>query len=212
MVVQEKIANIVIAGAGGQGNLFASKVLAQAAVNRGLEAKIAETYGVAQRGGSVHSQVRFGKGEFGPLIPAHNADAILGLEPLEALRLALDYACESTVVITNSHATAPMQSKVNPRSYPGIDAIAKHLESLQTRGFYHLDAYSLAQDLDDARVMNMVMVGALLKTDVSLLTLDDVNEAVETLAPRQAVAKNIAALAMGFERVQAHGSKQTVNE
>ncbi len=155
MVVQEKTTNIVIAGAGGQGNLFASKVLAQAAVNKGLEVKIAETYGVAQRGGSVHSQVRFGVGEFGPLIPAHRADAILGLEPLEAIRLALKYVCPATVIVTNTHAVAPVQGKANTLPYPSLDATAGYFRQLQVRDFFLLDAYELAQVLSWRKCLAM---------------------------------------------------------
>ncbi len=203
MVLQEKITNIVIAGAGGQGNLFASKVLAQAAMNKGLEVKIAETYGVAMRGGSVHSQIRFGVGEFGPLIPAHGADAIIGLEPLEALRLALDYACTATVIVTNTHAIAPVQGKGNTLPYPGLEALAKFFRDLQVRDSFLLNANKLAQDLGDARAANMVMVGALLGSEAIPLSLDEIITAVENLSPAGVVEKNTMALRKGFDCTQA---------
>lgn len=199
MVLQEKITNIVIAGAGGQGNLFASRVLAQAAMKKGLEAKVAETYGVAQRGGSVHSQVRFGTGDFGPLVPAHHADAILGLEPLEALRLALDYVCPSTVIITNTHAVAPVQGKANALPYPTRDSLAEYFQAIRARDIFMLDAALLAQDLSDAKVLNMIMVGGLIGSGAVPLSLQEVNEAVGVLSSSEVLQKNMAALRMGFD-------------
>lgn len=207
MVLQEKTTNIVIAGAGGQGNLFASKVLAQAAMNKGLEVKIAETYGVAMRGGSVHSQIRFGGGAFGPLIPAHRADAILGLEPLEAVRLALEYVCPSTVIVTNTHAVAPVQGKGNALPYPSLEAMAKYFQDMRARDFFALDAYSLAQELGDAKTSNMIMVGALIGSEAIPLSLGEINEAVGALSPGKVVQKNIAALRKGFDFIHTRQTK-----
>jgi len=177
MVVQEKITNIVIAGAGGQGNLFASRVLAQAAMQQGLEVKVAESYGVSQRGGSVHSQVRFGLGDFGPLIPAHHADVILGLEPLEALR----------------HAIVPVQGKENVLPYPSRDALAGHFDAIRVRQVFLLDAIALAQEGGDARILNMIMVGALIGSGAVPLSLDEVDAAVQTLLPGEALPKKLGA-------------------
>jgi indolepyruvate ferredoxin oxidoreductase beta subunit len=209
MVLQEKITNIVIAGAGGQGNLFASKVLAQAAMNKGLEVKIAETYGVAMRGGSVHSQVRFGVGEFGPLIPAHSADAIIGLEPLEALRLALDYVCPATIIVTNTRAIAPVQGKASALPYPGLEAMAKFFRDLQPGDFFMLDANALAQELGDAKISNMIMVGALIGSEAIPLSLDEINTAVENLSPARALMMNANALRKGFDFTRARQKDTT---
>jgi len=203
MVLQEKITNIVIAGAGGQGNLFASRVIAQAAMHKGLEVKVAESYGVAQRGGSVHSQVRFGLGDFGPLIPAHHADVILGLEPLEALRLALDYVCPATVIVTNTHAVAPVQGKANALPYPNRDDLAECFKDIQARHVFMLDAAALIQELSDVRTLNMIMVGGLIGSDAIPLSLDEVNEAVSTLLSGEALQNNIAALKKGFDCTRA---------
>jgi len=203
MVVQEKITNIVIAGAGGQGNLFASRVLAQAAMQKGLEVKVAESYGVAQRGGSVHSQVRFGPGEFGPLIPAHQADAILGLEPLEALRLALAYVGPSTVIVTTTHAVAPVQGKANELPYPSRDSLVEYFQDIRARQVFLLDTAPLIQELGGARALNMIMVGGLIGSDAIPLSLNEVNEAAAELLPGEAVQKNIAALKKGFDCARA---------
>ncbi len=202
MVLQEKTTNIVIAGAGGQGNLFASKVLAQTAMKKGLEVKVAETYGVAQRGGSVHSHVRFGTGNFGPLVPAHRADAILGLEPLEALRQALVYVCPSTVVITSTHAIAPVQGKTDNVPYPTNDSLADYFHSIGARDLFLVDAAALARDSNNALAMNMIMVGGLIGSDAIPLSLNDVIDAVGMLSAGAALENNITALKKGFDCTQ----------
>src|SRR5665811_1291684 len=79
--------DIIIAGVGGQGNVLASQIYAAAAVEAGLKVAVGETYGAAQRGGSVVSHLRISEDcKYGPLIPRGRAEAIVGLEPLEALR------------------------------------------------------------------------------------------------------------------------------
>jgi len=176
-------------------------VLAQAAMNNDLEVKVAETYGVAQRGGSVHSQVRFGAGDFGPLIPAHHADAILGLEPLEALRLALDYACSSTVIVTNTHAVAPMQARASALPYPTQGSLAEYFQDIRVKEVFLLNAAALARDFSDAKAVNMIMVGGLIGTGALPLSLDDVSEAAGTLSPSAVLQKNLAALRQGFDQI-----------
>ena len=78
--------NCLLAGVGGQGTVLASKLIAQSAMNRGLNARTAETIGMAQRGGCVVSHVRVGEKIHSPLIPQHKADLIIGFEPAEAVR------------------------------------------------------------------------------------------------------------------------------
>ena len=84
----QKTVNVLMAGVGGQGVLIASEALALAALAAGLEAKQSEVHGVAQRGGSVVSHVRFGASVYSPLIPCGEVDVLYAMERLEALRYA----------------------------------------------------------------------------------------------------------------------------
>lgn len=78
--------NILIVGVGGQGTILASKVVAGVALSKGLDIKVSEIHGMAQRGGSVVTQVRYGKEVFAPTITEGTADVLLAFEKLEALR------------------------------------------------------------------------------------------------------------------------------
>lgn len=84
--MSEKTTSVIITGVGGQGTLVAAGILSEAAVRSGLEVKSSEVHGMAQRGGSVLSQVRFGARVHSPLTPEGTADYLLALEELEALR------------------------------------------------------------------------------------------------------------------------------
>ena len=84
--------NLVISGVGGQGNVLIGGLIGQALVNEGYLVTIGETYGVSQRGGPVMSHIRISRErEYGPIIPLGAGDAVLGLEPLETLRVLVDY-------------------------------------------------------------------------------------------------------------------------
>ncbi len=119
--------DLVIAGVGGQGSLFASKVVAQAAFHEGLSVRVAETFGVAQRGGSVYSQVRIGYEVCGPLIPKGRCELILGLEPIEALRRANEYLSPGGNVVLNSHVQAPLETKMGRQPHLDLPTILQEL-------------------------------------------------------------------------------------
>ena len=93
--------NIVLCGVGGQGTVLASKLLAAAAMDRGLPVKTAETIGMAQRGGSVISHVRLGEGAASPLIGKGKADLIIAFEPAEAVRQLAYLRPAGTVVVSD---------------------------------------------------------------------------------------------------------------
>ena len=92
------IKNVIIAGVGGQGTIFAGKILGTMAYQTGLHVKISEIHGMSQRGGSVVTQVRFGKHVYAPLAQAGEVDVLIALEELEALRYA-SYLKENGILL-----------------------------------------------------------------------------------------------------------------
>ena len=101
------VTNILIVGVGGQGTLLTSRILAQAAINMGHDVKVSEIHGMAQRGGSVVTQVRYGDQVYAPIIQKGTADILLAFEKLEAARL-LDYLRPNGQLIVNDEQIDPL--------------------------------------------------------------------------------------------------------
>ena len=102
-----KITNILIGGVGGQGILLASEILSDVALEAGLDVKKSEVHGMAQRGGSVVCNVRFGEKVYSPLIKKGEADVILSFEPIESIRWT-EYASKDCSVYSNTQQIYPM--------------------------------------------------------------------------------------------------------
>lgn len=148
--------NIVICGVGGQGIILASNVLCYTAFLEGFDVKKSEVHGMAQRGGSVITHVRFGKKVFSPLIEQGTADFILAFEKLEALRY-MEYLKKNGLVIVNDRQIPPMSVLVGGASYP------EHIENkLKKFGKTHfVDAAKIALELGNIRTVNIVLLGVL---------------------------------------------------
>jgi len=153
--------NIVIAGVGGQGNILAANVLADAAVQEGMFATIGETYGASQRGGPVTSQVRLSaEREYGPLIPANRAHVLVGLEPIETARVVPFLASAQTAVLMNDRPVYPVAVLVGDSEYPAVKELVMKIESLVAK-VWCFAATDLAKEAGNAKAMNMTMIGAL---------------------------------------------------
>ncbi|HPZ64910.1 MAG TPA: indolepyruvate oxidoreductase subunit beta, partial [Bacillota bacterium] len=109
--------DLLIAGAGGQGTILASKIISRVALAQDLEVKTAETHGMAQRGGSVVTHVRIGSRVYSPLIPLGDADFLLSFEQLEALRW-LPYLSSRGTVITADLVMEPLPVLTGREEYP----------------------------------------------------------------------------------------------
>ncbi len=151
------ITNIALVGVGGQGILLASEVLSRAAMLAGRDVKKSEVHGMAQRGGSVVSQIRFGDRIFSPIIPEGETNVLVGFEYLESLRYA-DALAPDGLALINDQIITPVTVSSGQQPWP--DDLEMRLE----RAFPNrrvIDALSLARDLGNLRAVNMVMAGAL---------------------------------------------------
>lgn len=145
--------NVILAGVGGQGVILASELLAMAAVHVGHDTKQTEVHGIAQRGGSVHSHVRFGGTVYSPLIKPGEADVLIATEKLEGLRFA-HYVREGGVIVMNSYELPPIG--VGDR-YPH-----EAIDFLRGKGFRVIafNATERATALGNPRVSNVMLLGA----------------------------------------------------
>ncbi|MBF0327899.1 MAG: indolepyruvate oxidoreductase subunit beta [Nitrospirae bacterium] len=148
--------NILFSGVGGQGIILASRLVAKCAFNAGIMVKESELHGMAQRGGSVVSHVRYGDEVNSPLIPAGHADVLVAMEELEGLRYT-HFLKEGGKVILNLRKIPP--PNINP-STPYPDDAPARLASMGF-GVVTLDAMAIAKDCGTPKAENIVLVGAL---------------------------------------------------
>ena len=151
-----EIFNIVIAGVGGQGVLMASKVLAESALASGMDVKQNEVHGMAQRGGSVTAQLRYGDKVYSPLIEPGRADIQVAFEMMEAVRY-LPYLHKKSIVVVNTQKILPPAVATGQTSYP--ENVLAHITALGIKVVL-VDAFDLAREVGEVRTANVVMVGA----------------------------------------------------
>ena len=126
--------NIVITGVGGQGNVMASRVLANMLVRRGYKVTIGETFGMSQRGGSVMSHIRVSRtAVWSPQIPKGRADLIVAIEPLEAIRVLLDYGNPEVKVLVNMRPIYPVGVITGESDYPSEEKIREAVGALSAK-------------------------------------------------------------------------------
>jgi len=149
--------SVILAGVGGQGVLLISGLLAQTAIAAGYDAKQTEIHGVSQRGGSVYSHVRFGPQVYSPLVMPGQADVVLGVEKLEALRFAT-YVKPGGLIIVNEHEIIPLSAGTAAGNYPH-----QTVDYLKDKGLrvINIPATKLAAELGNVRVANIILLGAL---------------------------------------------------
>jgi indolepyruvate ferredoxin oxidoreductase beta subunit len=191
--------DLIVAGVGGQGSLFASKVIAQAAFQQGVSVRVAETYGVAQRGGSVYSQIRLGYDVCGPMIPKGSCRLILGLEPIEAMRRAADYLAPGGDVLLNSWVNEPLETKMGRQPQLDVATIRQQLSRLEAGTVLQIDAFEIASQSGGPATMNVVMLGALLSVPGFPLSYGSMQKGIETSGKKQYLESNLISLARGFE-------------
>ena len=190
--------DIILAGVGGQGILSIAFVIDNAALKEGLSFKQAEVHGMAQRGGAVQSHLRLSSGQiFSDLIPRGEADILLSVEPLEALRY-FDYLSPEGIVVTSS------SPYVNIPDYPDLEAILAKIRNVEKRVI--VDSEKLAKEAGSSRAQNMVMLGA--ASPFLVLKRESLVEFIRVLfQPRgeKIVEINLKAFELGSEAAKKSG-------
>ncbi len=148
--------SIILAGVGGQGIILAGDIISLVAMGKGCDVKKSEVHGMAQRGGSVITTVRFGEKVYSPIIGPKMADIIVGMEKLEGLR-NIDYLKENGVIVLNDYRFDPIPVSSGEMNYPE-DVIERIKRIAKT---YIVNAKDIAVNLGNIRIMNIIMIGAL---------------------------------------------------
>ena len=155
--METKVTNIIISGVGGQGIILAGRILAKCALDSGFDVKANELHGMAQRGGSVLSHIRFGRKVNSPLIPEGEADFLVAMEELESLRYERLLKPGASIILNTRKI---MPAGVEEKDYP------KDIqEQLKKSGFIVLpiDAQGIAKQAGSIKVENVVLMGLLSK-------------------------------------------------
>lgn len=155
--MSEQTTSIVLAGVGGQGILLACEIAANAAIEAGFDVKTNEVHGMAQRGGSVIGQIRYGQKVNSPLILEGTANVLAGLEQTEALRYA-HYLAPGGLAVVSAQRILPVTVSSGQATYP--DDVPQRLAQAFDRLVY-LQADKLALSLGNVRCANVVLLGAM---------------------------------------------------
>jgi indolepyruvate ferredoxin oxidoreductase beta subunit len=183
--------NIILCGVGGQGTVLASRLISSAAMARGIPVLSAETIGMAQRGGSVFSHLRMGEGLYSPMIAKGEADLILAFEPGEAVRL-LPFLKPDGQMVVSSRPVMPVTAALSDTGYRAEDML-EYLEG-RVSSLTVVDAEKALREVGSPKVLNLILLGAALKSGALGLEESDLKDAVRRLIPEKFHELNFRAL------------------
>ncbi len=146
--------NVMVVGVGGQGTLLTSRIIGKTALNAGFDVKLSEVHGMAQRGGSVVTFVRFGENVSEPVVEEGDADILISFERLEALRYA-HFLKKDGIIIVNDCRIDPMTVVIGASKYP--ENIIETLN--ENHKVYTIDGLAIAKELGNSKVLNSVVLG-----------------------------------------------------
>jgi len=190
--------NVIVTGVGGQGNVLVTQFMGRALVRAGYHVTIGETYGASQRGGAVMSHLRISRqAQYGPLIPSGQANVILGLEPVETLRVLAQYGNPAVTVITNSRPVYPLAVAIGAARYPTVEEIMSTLEELSASAWL-INATDIAVELGAPILANIVMVGALVGAGVVPLRPEEIEQEFQESLSDDRLELNLKAFRRGL--------------
>lgn len=184
--------NVMVVGVGGQGTLLTSRIIGKVALNEGYDVKLSEVHGMAQRGGSVVTFVRFGKEVCEPVIEEGEADILIAFERLEAMRYA-HYLKKNGVIIVNDCRIDPMTVVIGNSEYPKdiIGSLEKEHKLVVIRGT------DVANELGNAKVLNSVVLG--LAAKLIGFEKEEWLKVVRATVPPKTIEINEKAFIKGYE-------------
>ncbi len=183
--------NIILCGVGGQGTVLASRLISAAAMAKGIPVLSAETIGMAQRGGSVFSHLRMGDGLYCPMIARGEADLIIGFEPGEAVRM-LPFLKPDGQMIVSSRAVMPVTAALSDTGYRAEDML-DYLSS-RVAALTVVDAETALREVGSPKVLNLILLGAAVRSGALGLEAEDLKDAVRRLIPEKFHELNFRAL------------------
>ena len=192
---------MVICGVGGQGILTISDVISIAAQKKGWHVLGSEVHGMAQKGGSVITNLKIGMKLNSPTIPIGSAEILMGLEQNETLRY-IPYLRPGGVVITSTTVLFPIEWKKNKKAADiAREKIVENLSKFNAK-IYRIDAEKLAIEAGLALAQNSVLLGALSQIDVFPLKEEELREALKERVPSKYLEPNLKAFELGIKAIK----------
>lgn len=192
--------NVLLVGVGGQGAILISKILTNGLVSAGYDVKQSEVHGMAQRGGSVSTQVRWGEKVYGPVFGKGEADILVAFEAMEAVRYA-DYLKPDGVAVINDYKQDSITTASGLELYPGgcVEAMERIFSTVV------VEAGQIAVNMGNAKCMNVVLFGALCDS----LGLDEVDweQVVADTVPARVRELNLHAFRAGRDAARRRGGE-----
>lgn len=190
-----EVKNILLCGVGGQGIILASKILATGLIKAGYDVKMSEVHGMAQRGGSVTTQVRFGEKVYSPIIGKGQADVLVSFEKMETPKW-LDFVKSTGRVVINDYEIPSALILSGAKEYPQgvIEDISGKINTTVFK------AAEMAEELGNIKTMNVIVVGALVKA-MGLEGIVDWSEVIAETVKAKFVDINIEAFNLGASQV-----------
>lgn len=186
--------NIMVVGVGGQGTLLTSRIIGKTALSNGFDVKLSEVHGMAQRGGSVVTFVRFGKKVNEPVVEEGEADVLISFERLEAMRYA-HFLKKDGIIIVNDCKIEPMTVVTGIASYP--ENIIENLQ--KEHKVFSIDGVKLANELGNSKVLNSVVLG--LSAKKIGFDKEDWLKIIEKTVPLKTVELNKEAFNRGYDYI-----------
>lgn len=183
--------NIMIVGVGGQGTLLTSRILGGLTIAGGYDVKLSEVHGMAQRGGSVVTYVRYGEKVSEPIVEEGQADIIIAFERLEALRYA-HFLKEDGILIVNDCRIDPMPVVIGAAEYP--ENILEDLQKKYT--VYKVNATEESRQLGNPRVFNLIVLGAAARH--MNFSKEQWYDVIEKTVPQKTIEINKKAFDVGY--------------
>ena len=189
------VKSVILVGVGGQGAILVAKILTNGLIEAGYDVKMSEVHGMSQRGGSVSTQVRWGRRVYSPLIGYGAADIMVAFEKMEAVRYA-NFMKPDGVCVINDYAMDYSTIAAGLAEYPEgcLEAMQKHFKVIS------LNAEAIAESLGSVKCANVVLFGAMVKP----LGLDSINweEVIKRVVPQKFIDLNLAAYKAGMEAAE----------
>lgn len=197
-----KTCDIVLCGVGGQGIVMLSNAIGNACAAAGITVKTGELHGLSQRSGTVYIHLRIGDEYLSPIIPYGEADVILAMEAMEALRY-IEYLKDDGIIIMNTQIMHPplevsILSKEKSTDFITLEPIIEKLEQV-TKNIARINALDLANEAGNPKTENAVLIGTLAALADLPPSVDDLKKGLGTVVPKKAYEQNLKAFELGHK-------------